>query len=43
MESSKKEFFCHNCKKTFFKVLLNEDEDVTCTSCADIFVELIED
>ncbi len=38
MESSK-QFFCHTCKNTFWKVVLNEDDDVTCPTCAEYFVE----
>ena len=42
MESSK-QFFCHTCKRTFNKVVLSEDDEVTCNTCGEYFVELIED
>lgn len=42
MESAK-QFFCHTCKKTFSKVILSEDDEVTCNVCGEYFVEMIED
>jgi protein-arginine kinase activator protein McsA len=39
---SLKEFYCHNCKKVFKKVL-SDDDEATCINCADPFVEMIED
>lgn len=42
MESSK-QFFCHTCKRPFNKVVQSEDDEVTCTTCGEYFVEMIED
>ncbi len=42
MESSA-QFFCHTCKRAFNKIIHNEDEDVTCNTCGEYFVEMIED
>ena len=41
MESSK-QFFCHTCKRNF-TIIVFDDEDVKCSSCKEVFVELIED